>query len=341
MWLILNGDLADRSGPGDVLGAISLIGSFRSIRDKPSSLCRLCDLREIRFRGSVSPARPRHALAGLRFLNTRQSPQEARTRECRAWLRQRRTRRVRTRHAERSQGFRCRGRRSPHANHRPSGDPRCRCSRNGCPPTSRCHGLCVWPNAITSPAFAPACCAILRQNASGRSSVQYSVLSVGVPCTRITVGPAGVPAERLEVDAERQGRQVPLRLRRRVRLRPRERQVRQLLLRRVLVPAPAVLVVGADGRVVVAGDAGDPRLAGAAPPSRSATARSRRDRPGGTSRRRRRARCHAAPPERGKVRVDVGDQRVAHDVGLSRVGIRSQISSRRQAFGAPVHERAR
>ena len=38
----------------------------------------------------------------------------------------------------------------------------------------------VWPNAITSPRFAPAISAIFVQNESGRSSVQYS--------TRITVG---------------------------------------------------------------------------------------------------------------------------------------------------------
>jgi|SRR5687767_172244 len=37
---------------------------------------------------------------------------------------------------------------------------------------SRCHGTCVWPKAIRSPAFSPACSAICRQKESARSAVQ-------------------------------------------------------------------------------------------------------------------------------------------------------------------------
>jgi hypothetical protein len=61
------------------------------------------------------------------------------------------------------------------------------------PSTTRCHGLCVCPNANMSPAFSPTLAAILRQKSSGRSSVKQTVLSVGVPCTSTRRGPAEWP----------------------------------------------------------------------------------------------------------------------------------------------------
>jgi hypothetical protein len=61
------------------------------------------------------------------------------------------------------------------------------------PSTARCHGLCVWPKAITSPDFSATIAAIFRQKSSGRSSVQYTVLSVGVPCTITSRGPLACP----------------------------------------------------------------------------------------------------------------------------------------------------
>ena len=40
------------------------------------------------------------------------------------------------------------------------------------PSTTRCHGVCVCPNASTSPALRPTLAAIFRQKSSGRSSVK-------------------------------------------------------------------------------------------------------------------------------------------------------------------------
>ena len=123
------------------------------------------------------------------------------------------------------------------------------------PSTTRCHGLCVWPNAITSPALAPAASAILGQN-----DVRPILGPVRDVVERRAVHEherrsGDVAAERAEVESKRKRAEKRLRLRRHVRARPRVAHVRQLFLSRILVAAAAVLVVGRDRRVVVAGDA--------------------------------------------------------------------------------------
>jgi hypothetical protein len=110
--------------------------------------------------------------------------------------------------------------------------------------------------------------------------------------------------------------------------------VRQLFLPRILVAAAAVLVIGRDRRVVVAGDPLDPR------PSQPLDDLVR-------------PRCVAdevtemigridvSPTtyggkhrfERGKVRVDVGDECVFHPAALLATG---PFSSRPQSTGTPT-----
>ncbi len=68
-----------------------------------------------------------------------------------------------------------------------------------------------------------------------------------------------MPPVRQQVNAERKGREGALGASGDVGARPGVAQVRELLLMRVFIPAPAVLVVGGNGAVVVAADAGDTR----------------------------------------------------------------------------------
>src|SRR5688500_68573 len=125
--------------------------------------------------------------------------------------------------------------------------------------------------------------------------------------------PGDVTAIRAKVDAKGQSTEKPLGAPGDVSPRPRIRHMRQLLLVRVLVLTPAVLVVRGDRGVVVAGDArdgeGDEHLDDLVRPRRIADeiakvvcrthALARRDVP-----------QHRL--ERWQIRVNVGDEGVAH-----------------------------
>ena len=154
-----------------------------------------------------------------------------------------------------------RRRRSPRASRRPSVARRFPCSRNERRSTIAMPRLVRVAEGDQSPARAPAASAIFVQNASGRSSVQYVTLLSGVPWTSVQRRAGDVPAERAQVDSKWQRAEQRFRFGRHVRSGPRVAHVRQLFLPRILVAAAAVLVVGRDRRVVVAGDARDPRLA--------------------------------------------------------------------------------